>query len=75
MTHTPMALSLHAVILFMLSCRLLIFFSKLTFSKMISGTLYKCQMVWIHIRTDVLSVLILGPNCLQMCSADDKSHR
>ena len=42
----------------MLCCRLLTFFSKLTFSKILSGTLSGCQTVWIQIRTDALSVLI-----------------
>ena len=34
------------------------FFSILTFSKMLTGTLSECQMVWIQIRNDILSVLI-----------------
>ena len=34
------------------------FFSKLTFSKHLSGTLSECQTVCIQIRTKVLSVLI-----------------
>ena len=38
-------------------CRLLIF-SKLTFSRKNSGTLSEYQVVWIQIRTDILSVLI-----------------
>ena len=42
-------------------------FSKLTFSK----KFYQCQMVWIQIRTDVLSVHDQGSNCLQRLSADD----
>ena len=50
------------------------FFFKLTFS----GTQPECQMVWIQIRTDVLSVLIWAKthcvNCLQKLSADDKSR-
>ena len=32
--------------------------SKLTFNKILSGTLSECQRVWIQIRTDILSVLI-----------------
>ena len=35
------------------------FFSKLTSSKILSGTLSEFQTVWIQIRTDILSVLIL----------------
>ena len=34
------------------------FFFKKLFQKIISGILLKCQMVWIKIRTDNLSVLI-----------------
>ena len=34
------------------------FFSKLTFSKILSGTLSECQTVRIQIRTDILSALI-----------------
>ena len=41
-----------------LCCRLLIFFSKLTFSKKSLRTLSGCQMVWIQIRTNILSVLM-----------------
>ena len=39
-------------------CRILIFFQKLCFPKIISGKLSECQRVWIQIRTDILSVLI-----------------
>ena len=38
------------------------FFSKLTFSKILSETLLECQMVWIQIRTVILSVLIWVQN-------------
>ena len=38
-------------------CHLLTFFTKIFFSKN-SGTLLEGQMVWILIRTDILSVLI-----------------
>ena len=46
------------------------FFKK---KKILSGTQSECQMVWIQIRTDFLSVL--SPNLLQRLSADDKSRR
>ena len=36
------------------------FFSKLTFQKILSGTLSESQTVWIQIRTDILS---LGLSC------------
>ena len=36
-------------------CRLLTFFKTNFFEKILSVTLSKCQTVWIHIRTDVLS--------------------
>ena len=39
------------------SCRLLTF-QILTFQKILSGTVSECQIVWIHIRTDILLVLI-----------------
>ena len=42
------------------------FSSKLTFSKILSGTLSECQIVWIQIWTT---------NCLQRLSADDWSHQ
>ena len=35
------------------------FFSKLTFKKILSGTLSKCQTAWIQMRTDVMLALIL----------------
>ena len=56
-------------------CCLLTFFSKLTFSKILSGTLSECQTVWTQIRTDILSVQCtdMGQNWLQRLSADDKS--
>ena len=38
-------------------CRLLVF-SKLSFQKILSGTLSECQTVWIQIRNDILLVLI-----------------
>ena len=50
-----------------LCCRLLTFF-KMSFLKILSGTLLKYQMVWIQIRTN-----ILGHNLLQRPSADGKS--
>ena len=34
------------------------FFFHLLFQKILSGSLSECQMVWIQIRTDILSVLI-----------------
>ena len=34
------------------------FVQNLLFQKNLSGTLFECQTVWIHIRTDILSVLI-----------------
>ena len=37
-------------------CRLLFF--KINFVKILSRTLSECQMFWIQMRTDVLSVLI-----------------
>ena len=50
-------------------CRLLIFFSKLTFFKKdISGITSECHTVWIQIRPDIFD---LGPKCLQRLSADD----
>ena len=42
---------------FKFCCRLLTFF-KINFKKNLSGKLSVCQMVWIQIRTDVVSVLI-----------------
>ena len=33
------------------------FFQNLFFQKILTGTLSECQTVWIHIRTDFLSVL------------------
>ena len=40
-------------------CHLLTFFiSKLTFSKILSGTLSECQPVWIQIRTNVLFAMV-----------------
>ena len=33
------------------------FFQKLTFRKIISGILSECQTVWIHVRTNILSLL------------------
>ena len=39
-------------------CRLITFL-KLLYSKILSWTLSECQTVWIQIRTDILSVLIL----------------
>ena len=33
------------------------FFQKKLFQKILSGTLSECQMVWIHIKTGILSVL------------------
>ena len=57
-------------------CRLLTFFSKKQlFEKFLSGTLSECQRVWIQIKTDVLSVPNLGPNCLLRLSADVKGRR
>ena len=46
-----------------------ILFSKLTFSKNISGTL-ECQKVWIQIKTDVPSVLIWVQTICKDLSAD-----
>ena len=40
--------------------------SLLTFQKVLSGTLSECQMVWVKIRTDILSVLI----CVQTICQD-----
>ena len=40
-----------------LCCRLLTF-QNYFFQKILSGALSECQMVWIQIRTDILSVLI-----------------
>ena len=34
------------------------FFQNEPFQKILLGTLFKCQTVWIQIRTDTLSVLI-----------------
>ena len=33
---------------------------------------FRCQTVWIQIRPNVFVGPDLGPNCLQMLSADDK---
>ena len=52
--------SLHAVIFLDLICIVCRIFSKLTFSKIISGIPAKCQRAWIQIRPDRQS-----PNCLQ----------
>ena len=51
--------SLHSGYFFMLVLSSADFFSKLTFSKDLSGTLSELHMVWIQIRPDILSVLIL----------------
>ena len=66
-------------ILIVCSCRLLTLFKNLFFffqnkKKHISRTLSECQTVWIHIRTNILSVLILVQTvCKGYQSADDKS--
>ena len=39
-------------------CRLLTFFSKLSFSQILSGIISECLMVWIQIRIYILTVLI-----------------
>ena len=39
-------------------CHLQTFFKINVFKKILSGTLSKCQMVWIQIRIDIMSVLI-----------------
>ena len=44
----------------------MIFLSKLTFSKILSGTLSECQIAWIQIRNHILSGLI----CIQTDSKD-----
>ena len=43
-----------------------------TFSKSLSGTLSECQTVWIQIRIEILSILILVQTVCNVC---DKSHR
>ena len=48
-------------------------FQNKLFQKILSGALSECQTVCIQIRTDILSVPDLGPNCLQRLSVDDKS--
>ena len=45
-----------------------VLYSRLTFSKVLSGIL-SVSTVWIQIRHD------LGPNCLQMLSADDTGRQ
>ena len=50
---------------FMLFCRLLILFSKPTFSRNSFRNISECQTDWIQIRPDILSGPDLGPNCLQ----------
>ena len=42
------------------------------FTKILSITLSECQTIWIQIRTDILSVLILVQNWLLRSSVDDK---
>ena len=49
------------------------FFQNYFFLNILSGIPWECQMVWIQIRTDVLSVLILVQTVLQRLSADNKS--
>ena len=52
--------TLHAWVIFhaFIVCRLLTFFQNLLFQTILSGTLSACQMVWIQIRSNILSILI-----------------
>ena len=45
-----------------------------SFQKSISGIPSECQTTWVQVRPEVMYVgPDLDPNCLQNCSADDKS--
>ena len=68
-------LTLHGGLFFHGIVVICLFFIKLTFSKILSGTLAECRTVRFLIRTDKTVSPDLGPNCLQRLSADDKSRR
>ena len=53
-------------------CCHLLTFSILTFQKNLSGTLSECKTVWIQIRTDILSVLILVQTICKIISRSQK---
>ena len=54
---------------------LVFLFYKIYFFKNLSAILSECHMVWIQIRTDLMSVLIWVQICLQGLSADDRICR
>ena len=62
----------------MIFCRLLIFFNIHFFEKFFqAGISSECQMVWLQIRSDMLSGSVpnLGPNCLHRLSADNTNSK
>ena len=56
--------------LYMLRIFVVFLLSKLFFFKILSGIAPECQTVWIQFRSDVFFRPDLGPNYLQMLSAD-----
>ena len=61
--------------MFFFCCRLLNFFQNLLFQEILSRALSESQMVWIEIRTDILSVLTWVQTVYKGFQPGDKSTR